>query len=79
MHDGHDHSHGEAHSRKEAEALLRFTLAHNRSHEEELHSLAHQLEHLGLAKAAEEVLFSLDDSRCASEHIERALATLNAD
>jgi hypothetical protein len=76
MHEGHDHSHAAAHSRQEAEALLRFTLAHNRSHEEELHSLAHQLEALGLAKAAQETLYSLDDARCATEHIERALAAL---
>jgi hypothetical protein len=79
MHDGHDHgdhshSHGAAGSREEAIALLRFTLQHNRSHEEELHDLAHALEHLGLEKAAEEVWYSLDDSKCATEHIERAIA-----
>ncbi|MDR0905575.1 MAG: hypothetical protein LBN00_05300 [Oscillospiraceae bacterium] len=77
MHDGHDHghehSHGAAGTKEEAIALLRFTLQHNRSHEEELHDLAHTLEHLGLDKAAEEVWYSLDDSKCATEHIERAL------
>lgn len=80
MHEGHSHgahSHGgDAATREEVEALLRFTLAHNRSHEEELHELAHSLEHLGLETAATEVWCSLDDSRCATEHIERALAAL---
>jgi hypothetical protein len=77
----HDHpSHGAppgaAQTRQEAEALLRFTLGHNRSHEEELHGLAHALEALGLEGAAGEVWLSLDDSRCATEHIERAIAAL---
>jgi len=75
MHDHHHHENG-ASSREEAEALLRFTLQHNKSHEEELHELAHSLEHLGLAEAAMEVHYSLDDARCATEHIERAIASL---
>ncbi|MDR1064821.1 MAG: hypothetical protein LBL25_00450 [Oscillospiraceae bacterium] len=79
----HDHpSHGDAHgaakSREEAEALLQFTLRHNRSHEEELHELGHSLEALGLSAAAEEVRYSLDDSKCATEHIERAIASLTS-
>jgi len=83
MHDGH-HDEGHIHeehthnvnTRAEAEAMLSFTLRHNHSHEEELHTLAHDLEALGLSDAALEVHYSLDDSRCASEHIERALAAL---
>ena len=76
MHDGHDHSHGAAGSKEEALALLNFTLAHNRSHEDELHELSHALEHLGLSEAARELHYSLEDSRCASEHIERAIASI---
>lgn len=77
-HEGHHHhdEHGAANSREEVEALLNFTLKHNRSHEEELHSLGHTLEHLGLGDAAQEVWHSLEDSKCASEHIERAIAAL---
>jgi|GEM_PF-3174813 len=81
MHEGHNHHHeheGGAASREEALALLNFTLAHNRSHEEELHNLAHTLEQLHLDTAAHEVWHSLDDSKCASEHIERAIAAINA-
>ncbi|MDR0446043.1 MAG: hypothetical protein LBH17_03300 [Oscillospiraceae bacterium] len=72
----HDDAHGAVKSREEAEALLQFTLRHNRSHEEELHDLGHALEALGLSAAANEVWYSLDDSKCATEHIERALASL---
>lgn len=77
MHDHHSHSHGSAETREEAEALLSFTLKHNRSHEEELHELGHSLEHLGFEAAAKEVWNSLEDSRFASEHIEKAIASLN--
>jgi len=83
MHEGHDHGarghahdHGAAATREEVEALLRFTLSHNRSHEEELHNLAHSLEQLGLKAAANEVWCSLDDARCGTEHVERAIAAL---
>ncbi|MDR0838349.1 MAG: hypothetical protein LBN99_01755 [Oscillospiraceae bacterium] len=77
MHDHpHEHTHGSAGTREEAEALLKFTLAHNRSHEEELHELGHALEHLGLDAAAEEVWNSLADAQCATEHIERAIAAV---
>lgn len=75
MHDHHSHSHG-ASSVEEAKALLQFTLKHNRSHEEELHELGHALEHLGLADAAKEVWNSLEDSRHASEHIEKAIEAM---
>ncbi|MDR2420845.1 MAG: hypothetical protein LBD49_01900 [Oscillospiraceae bacterium] len=80
MHDhpSHNAPHGAAQTRQEAEALLQFTLRHNRSHEEELHDLGHALEALGLDAAAGEVWLSLDDSRCATEHIERAIAALGA-
>ncbi|MDR3310755.1 MAG: hypothetical protein LBS90_05355 [Oscillospiraceae bacterium] len=81
MHEGHIHEHehsaGETGSPAEAEALLRYTLQHNRSHENELHELAHTLESLGLDAAALEVHRSLDDARCATEHIERAIAALD--
>lgn len=76
MHEHHSHSHGSAETREEAEALLRFTLQHNRSHEEELHELGHSLEHLGLDAAAGEVWNSLEDSRFASEHLEKAIEAL---
>jgi len=79
MHEGHHHD-NESHaagSLAEAEALLRYTLQHNRSHEEELHALAHALEALSQTDAALEVHYSLDDARCASEHIERAIAAIN--
>ncbi len=77
MHDHHSHSHGSAGSREEAQALLRFTLQHNRSHEEELHDIGHALEHLGMDGAAAEVWNSLEDARFASEHIEKALSLFN--
>ncbi|MDR0915710.1 MAG: hypothetical protein LBN02_00740 [Oscillospiraceae bacterium] len=81
MHEGHshdhEHEHHEAGSRAEVEAVLRYTLQHNRSHEEELHELAHELEALGLTAAAQEVHWSLDDARCATEHIERAIAAID--
>jgi len=76
MHEGHDHHDHHAHTPKEAEALLKYTLQHNHAHEEELHDLAHMLEDLGLSEAALEVHYSLDDAKCASEHIERAIASL---
>ncbi|MDR3209691.1 MAG: hypothetical protein LBT36_03590 [Oscillospiraceae bacterium] len=80
-HADHDHSHDHEHppagsTRAEAEKLLQFTLRHNASHENELHELGHLLESLGLDAAAREVWYSLDDSKCASEHIERALEAL---
>jgi hypothetical protein len=78
MHDhpSHGNAPGAAKTREEAEALLQFTLRHNRSHEEELHDLGHALEALGLSAAAQEVWYSLDDSKCATEHIERAINAL---
>ncbi|MDR2502109.1 MAG: hypothetical protein LBC78_02535 [Oscillospiraceae bacterium] len=79
MHDhpGHSHDHAQAHTREEAEKLLQFTLKHNASHEDELHELGHLLESLGLNAAAQEVWYSIDDAKCASEHIERAVAAMN--
>ncbi|MDR1821248.1 MAG: hypothetical protein LBQ91_02305 [Oscillospiraceae bacterium] len=76
-HDGHSHSH-KVTSNKEAQAYLEFTLKHNRAHEEELTALAHDLDHLGLSAAAEEVRNSLEDSKCASEHIQWALEAIEA-
>ncbi|NLB28721.1 MAG: hypothetical protein GX823_00610 [Clostridiales bacterium] len=73
MHDTPLNSFGSMKTLEEATAMLRYTLHHNKSHEEELHELGHLLEHLGFEFAAREVHNSIEDSRFASEHIERAL------
>lgn len=40
----HEHHHGGASTEEEKLALLNYMLGHNRSHTEELHNLAHDLE-----------------------------------
>ena len=46
MHDGHEHAGTHIHGDDaEARALAEYMLAHNRHHAEELHNLAHTLEH----------------------------------
>lgn len=59
---GHEHEAAHAHShdgllksKAEAAAFLQYTLNHNAHHEEELDSLVHSLQHLGLDKEADEI------------------------
>lgn len=79
MHDIPLNSYGSMKTCEEAEALLQYTLHHNKSHEEELNKIGHLLEHLGFDFAANEVWNSIEDSRFASEHVEKALGHLRDD
>ena len=52
MHEGHDHHHHGIPEAGKNLALLTYMLDHNRHHADELHDLAHELEHEGKAEAA---------------------------
>lgn len=81
-HDGHDmHSHSHSHehpkmSEEKAEGLLKYMLDHNIHHAEELHSLAHRLEHMGKNDAAAAVDAALQLYQKGNEELEKAVKAL---
>lgn len=76
-HDGHDHSHGHGDiTAEKAEALLKYMLEHNEHHAEELHDLAHKLEHLGKQAAADAIEASLQAYRQGNAELEKAVKSL---
>jgi hypothetical protein len=80
MHDGgHDHDHKSGVDNiEEALAYLKYTLHHNGHHADELHDLAHTLEHLGRADVAEELHNCMEDMRCANDHLENSIKILES-
>jgi len=79
MHEGHDHHHHDVSEAGKNLALLTYMLDHNRHHAEELHDLAHELEHEGKAAAAallHEALTAFDQG---NDKLEQALAAAKED
>ena len=76
----HSHHHGGHEdllgSKAEAAAFLKYTLEHNAHHNEELASLAHSLQHLGLNKSAQEVRGCMDDIERTNSRLASVMAQL---
>ena len=70
---GHEHSHGAELTGEQTLALLAYTLEHNRSHAEELHGVAHALEHQGKPEAAKLVAQAVHYFGHCNDRLEEAL------
>ena len=74
----HDHPAGHfdgADSREEAEAKLLFMLGHNEHHVEELHELAHTLEHFGFAGKAGLITMAIASYEAGNALLKNAIET----
>ncbi|MDR0876115.1 MAG: hypothetical protein LBN12_07905 [Clostridiales Family XIII bacterium] len=76
MHDGHDHTHGEATETDKSKLLLRFTLDHNTQHVAEAKALAEKLETESRAEAAALLRESITLYEAGNEKIQAALHKL---
>lgn len=74
--EGHGHAHADALTREQTLALMHYTLEHNKSHAEELHTLTHALEHQGESAAARAMAEALSDLRHCTDKIGEALSLL---
>lgn len=76
----HDHHHGGSDmngmDKDKAIALLKYNLEHNVHHAHELHDLAHELEHLGLNEAAEQVGVAYSLYKEGNEALKKAVDSL---
>lgn len=73
MHEGHTHSHDHHGDANKTLALLTYMLDHNRHHAEELHDLAHALEHQEKFEAAALIVEALNYFRDGNDKLEAAL------
>ena len=85
----HDHAHshcpnhascagGAEDPRAEAVALMRYMVAHNAAHADELAKLADRLRNLGDAPAAEQVMLAVSDYEKGNLRLSTILASMNA-
>ena len=89
MHDhshehNHDHEHehhhtGEVIPVEQTRALLRYMLAHNRHHAEELHDLAHQLSGQGKEAAADRIHEAIHSFDEGNDLLEQALDAIGSE
>ena len=72
---GHHHEHGDTPelTPEQALALMSYMLEHNRSHAEELHGVAHALEHQGKPEAAKLVSEAVHYFGHCNDRLEEAL------
>lgn len=79
MHEGHSHAHDHSHAADKSRAMLTYMLEHNRHHAEEIHEIAHKLEHGGQDGAAALLHQAVMDFESGNAKLEAALAALKGD
>ena len=80
MHEGHSHhSHEDIGDVKKSVALLTYMIEHNRHHADELHELAHTLEHQGQFEAAALIADGLTYFRDGNDKLEAALEQIQTE
>lgn len=73
MHEGHTHSHEHHADADKTLALLTYMLDHNKHHAQELHDMAHMLEHHEKYEAAALIVEALNYYRDGNDKLEAAL------
>ena len=76
MHEGHTHSHEQFGDFNKTRALLTYMLEHNRHHADDLHDLAHALEHQEQFEAAALIQEGLNYFNDGNDKLEAALEQL---
>lgn len=75
-HGGHDHDHEAPKSMDQMKKLLDYMYHHNVEHAEELHDMAHDLEHAGKKEASDQVHKAVDLMNESCEVLKKALESL---